>query len=532
MYADALQYTPIFHGAACWQLYSGSAFQAPSDLPVNEWVHVRMEIQGDRARVFLDGSETPALDMTTLMHGVSTGRIGVKDTQPGAAWYSNFAYRHDDTLAFPQSPTTSPPSRMLMDWELSRPFAANQLDPETYPNFYVIFNGQWRVVAAESSGLVNLSREIERGSPEPARVLARTILRSDRQRAIVLSLAYSDDVVVYLNGQKRYSGRNGYRSRDPSFVGMVGLFDAVTLPLEKGINEVMLIVSDAFGGWGFMAQTDRRVQPPIVEHGALTKVWETPAVFEIPESALFDAHRNVIYVSSFAKVGRVEPRRGFISKLTPDGEIEELNWVTGLDGPCGMAIHDSTLYVVESSGHLVAIDVMTGEIIERYPTPGSSFLNDLTIDADGTLYISNTSRSPKALDVYRFRDGKIDVWKDGFDLHRSNGLFAHDGHLIVGSTGDGLLKSVDLTGGCTRTIACLGAGVIDGIRVDPNGNYLVSHWEGKVYRISPEGDVVEILDVRDEGINLADFEFIKENNLLVVPTFTGNKVVAYRLGAD
>lgn len=41
--------------------------------------------------------------------------------------------------------------------------------------------------------------------------------------------------------------------------------------------------------------------------------------------------------------------------------------------------------------------------------------------------------------------------------------------------------------------------------------------------------MVEILDVANAGLNCADFEFIKSSNLLVIPTFLGNRVVAYRL---
>ena len=32
-----------------------------------------------------------------------------------------------------------------------------------------------------------------------------------------------------------------------------------------------------------------------------------------------------------------------------------------------------------------------------------------------------------------------------------------------------------------------------------------------------------------DGLNVADFEFIKEKDLLIILTFLGNKVVAYRM---
>jgi hypothetical protein len=41
--------------------------------------------------------------------------------------------------------------------------------------------------------------------------------------------------------------------------------------------------------------------------------------------------------------------------------------------------------------------------------------------------------------------------------------------------------------------------------------------------------VKEILDTMPVKVNCADFEFIKEKNLLIIPTFTDNRVMAYQL---
>jgi hypothetical protein len=80
-----------------------------------------------------------------------------------------------------------------------------------------------------------------------------------------------------------------------------------------------------------------------------------------------------------------------------------------------------------------------------------------------------------------------------------------------------------------ETIISLGAGIIDGIRVDPRGNYLVSHWEGQLYRIDPGGEVVEILDALPQGWNTADFEYLPEEGLILIPTFLDNRVRAIRI---
>jgi hypothetical protein len=64
--------------------------------------------------------------------------------------------------------------------------------------------------------------------------------------------------------------------------------------------------------------------------------------------------------------------------------------------------------------------------------------------------------------------------------------------------------------------------------VDEGGHYLVSHWEGQLYRIAPDGTPVEILDLMPDGLNVADFEYVTDTRTLIIPTFLGNRVVAYR----
>lgn len=533
LYYNVLQYVPVFNGVTGWQLYAGDGFTAPGTIPVGEWIHLRMEVHGTQARVYLGSTAAPALVIPRLKHGLSKGTVGVLDPGTGDAYFSNFRYQANDDLAFEESPEIQRPSGTITEWEISRTFPGRQFDGNTYPSFFTIFQAQWEKIEAEPSGLVDIARYRTWAAREADCVFARTIIRADQRRDIEFSFGYSDDVSIFLNGKKVFSGRNGYHSRDPAFAGIVGLNDTLCLPLAKGLNEIFLMVTERFGGWGFMGKLNRRLKPPLKEHGLLTRVWETSDSFRIPESVLYDPRRDILYVSSFNRVGAAQPEAGFISRVNLDGEIVDLNWVTGLDGPCGMGIYGDRLYVVEGPrGNLVEIDIDRGEIVNRYPVPGHEFANDVATDASGNIYVSNTSRSPRARDIYKCVNGECSVWHEGDELHRANGLFVNGNELLVGNTGDGLFKAVNLDDGRVRTIVSLGAGVIDGIRVDNDGHYLVSQWEGKTYRISPAGDVVEILDTTAEGLNMADFEFVKKRNLLIIPTFLGNKVTAYELSTN
>ena len=55
---DALQYTPVLHTGLNWQLYNGPGFTAPVDIPRDTWLHLRLEVAGARARLFVQDLAT------------------------------------------------------------------------------------------------------------------------------------------------------------------------------------------------------------------------------------------------------------------------------------------------------------------------------------------------------------------------------------------------------------------------------------------------------------------------------------------
>ena len=130
---------------------------------------------------------------------------------------------------------------------------------------------RWQDVEAESPGFVVIYRYREaphprvsfandfskRLEPQPGMkvVYARTSINSDRDQVKKLSIGYSDDVSVFLNGKILFRGRSAQNFRDPGFLGIVNPEnDAVYLPLKKGDNELMLAISELGGGWGFICR--------------------------------------------------------------------------------------------------------------------------------------------------------------------------------------------------------------------------------------------------------------------------------------
>lgn len=262
------------------------------------------------------------------------------------------------------------------------------------------------------------------------------------------------------------------------------------------------------------------IAPPAV---VVEQSWASDTTLRTPESALFDRERNVIYVSNINGVPTDKDKNGFISKLTPEGKIQTLDWIKGLDAPKGMGVYKNKLYVTDIT-KLVEIDIDKGKIIKTYEVPGAKFLNDVTIDTAGLVYFSD-SESNK---IHTLSNGKVSTWLDK-DLKNPNGLLIESNRLLVASYGGMDFKSIDLTSKTQTGIAAeVGAG--DGVEYfGKDGHYIVSDWNGTVYLIEPDGKKNLVLDTKGDKINSADIDFITETSTLLVPTFFNNRIVAYKV---
>jgi hypothetical protein len=329
-------------------------------------------------------------------------------------------------------------------------------------------------------------------------------------------------VSVFLNGDIVFSGTSAYTERDPSFLGVVGLFDAVYLPLQAGDNELLFMVAESFGGWGLMC---RENGVEFVSE-ALAKKWDTPGELLVPESAVYDAKRDVVYVTNYDWYRRsMGAERQYVSKVSLGGEVTERKWVTGLSQPAGMVIANEKLYAVERRT-LTEIDPDSGEITNRFEFPSPIFPNDVVVDDAGVMYVSDTRKHA----IYKFAGGEFEEWVAGGGLDRPNGLCIDGGRLLVGNSGDNSLKSIDLATKEIGTVIRLQPGIIDGIKVAKDGNLIVSQWKGRVFRIAPDGDKSDVLlDLSGSDIYTADFDYVPEMNLLIIPTFFDNRLLTYEL---
>ncbi|UHG92720.1 SMP-30/gluconolactonase/LRE family protein [Spirosoma oryzicola] len=256
----------------------------------------------------------------------------------------------------------------------------------------------------------------------------------------------------------------------------------------------------------------------------LVKVWETDTTLRTPESVLYDG-KSTLYVANIDGKSDSLDGSGFISKVSLDGKIENLHWTSGLNAPKGMGLYKNRLYVTDVY-RLVAINTENGQAEKTWDAVGKgAFLNDVTVDKDGTVYVSD-SRADK---LYRLKGDKWEVFMEGEQLNKPNGVLAvGKDRLMVGSTKIGALRTLDLN---TKTMKTVADGMVntDGIVPEGKGNFIVSDWSGQVFHVSADGTKQQLLDTRSDKVNAADIEYIPKEKLLIVPTFFKNKLVAYRL---
>jgi hypothetical protein len=274
---EAVQYAPALKGvAAAWQIYHGDGANAVATIPFETWVHVRIDVAGVTARLYVNDDTTPLLVVPRLA-GVSGASVGVWTGFFGrGAYFSNIRY----ASSAPAAPRPAPPlpRGTITDWDLSPVIDASALTPGTLPRLDTL---RWDRVHVEDQGFVLVNRyrptpnstiPIDQTTGEPlvdsimenrvtgAKVVfARAVIRSDRAGLRRMVFGASDGAVVYCNGQPLFFGINAsrLRSEDLGLSAMDRVGSVLYLFLKPGKNELVFAVTEYTGGWAYWARLDR-----------------------------------------------------------------------------------------------------------------------------------------------------------------------------------------------------------------------------------------------------------------------------------
>lgn len=193
----------------------------------------------------------------------------------------------------------------------------------------------------------------------------------------------------------------------------------------------------------------------------------------------------------------------------------------GLNAPKGIACTKKKLYVTDID-RVVEVNLKTGKIEKMYSNRKSKSLNDVTVASDGRVYISDSSGNC----IFYVGKDSLEVFLESDQLGAMNGILAIDNLLYLGSKGNFIAVDQKTK---AITIIAKNAGYLDGIvSVGPN-KFITSDFKGKVQLIEPGKNIEMLMNTSELKVNAADLGFISSQNLLLVPTFNDNKVVAFKL---
>ncbi|MEM6846189.1 MAG: gluconolaconase [Bacteroidota bacterium] len=275
------------------------------------------------------------------------------------------------------------------------------------------------------------------------------------------------------------------------------------------------------------AETTQPEVPPLSVD--IQEQWATDTVLRTPESALYDEESDMIFVANIGTFNRdSKDGDGFISVLAPDGVVEELKWVEGLNDPKGMGVFGGKLYVADVD-EVVEIDIASATIQNNYAIDGAKFLNDVTINGRGQVYVSDSDDDK----IHMIDGGQTSVWMADSALQRPNGLFAEDNQMLLASAGGGFFAPITLDDKTVQDTWLTDIPSADGIVKTASGDYIVSTWQGEVHYVDAESNQTQkLIDTKAEEINAADIGYIPQQDLLLVPTFRDHRVVAYKVTAN
>lgn len=253
---------------------------------------------------------------------------------------------------------------------------------------------------------------------------------------------------------------------------------------------------------------------------------------QTPESVLYDDRADMYLVSNINGEPLGRTGNGFITRLRPNGEVEQLKWIDGerddvtLHAPKGMAFRGDTLFVADIDS-VRAFHRSTGAALGAMGVAGASFLNDVAVGPDG-VYVTDTgvdaSFAPTGTDaIHHFGAGGVaTAVATGAQLARPNGIVVDGASIIMVPFGSNAITRVPLDGSAPSQIATLPGGQLDGlIRLD-DGTLLVSSWEGSaVYRVSADGQVSTVVENVQSP---ADLGWDSRRQRLLIPLFMGNSI--------
>lgn len=237
-----------------------------------------------------------------------------------------------------------------------------------------------------------------------------------------------------------------------------------------------------------------------------------------PESIVFDTSRNCCYVSNWGDGNIV-----CIDRLN-----EQTVFSDTLPRLAALLLCGDTLFAASNDTPMVGIagfDVNTREMILFIPVAGSGLVNDLALDGEGFMYVT---------DFWSNRLYKIDLARREAWIFVSEGLSAPNGmdydsanrRLLISCQGNWgyPIKAVSIDDSTVSTVVYTYLGGVDGFVLDRSGRMFISSWQtNAIHRCDPPytSPWVQVYDGCDGP---ADIALNPQETVLGIPNFNVNTV--------
>ena len=257
----------------------------------------------------------------------------------------------------------------------------------------------------------------------------------------------------------------------------------------------------------------------------------SPGGFNGPEAVRYDPDQDVYFVTNW---GTGDPaakdNNGAISRMTPDGVIERLQFIVGgaggatLHSPRGMTIVGDTLWAVDADA-VRAFNRRTGAPLATvdFSAFKLGFLNDIAAGPDA-LYVTDTGTDR----IYRIAGGRVTVALQDSALGNPNGI-TWDGtgrRFIVVPWEDSVIKAWTVGSKTLSVIGRDGATKFDGVEILSGDRVLVSSQSDSSLHLFTGSTGRPIIRTGGEP---ADIAVDTKRNRVAVPFVARNLVEIWQL---
>jgi sugar lactone lactonase YvrE len=264
-----------------------------------------------------------------------------------------------------------------------------------------------------------------------------------------------------------------------------------------------------------------------------------------PAAVVVDTVDQVYLVSNLNGRPGERNANGFISRISPEGEVLDVRWTDhilagtdlALHSPKGMAIRGDSLLVADMNCVRI-LHRGTGQPLARECVMTADYLSDVDVGPDGSVYVLDSGRrlgsngEPQSTGtdaVYRLvlgEGGRSTTLARGEELGHPSAVAVGTRGIFVATARSGEIFRV--VPGQARTPVYPATGrYLDGIVFLPDGGFAFSSWSDEtVFRVTAEGRVERLLENVPTPGGLA---YDAERNRLIVPLTEENRVIFVEL---